>query len=72
MWSTLFGTLFKISWRGHQGTYKGQECPFCETDLPIQQLVQETQLAPDVTEADLYQRIVVSAPADFEQRAEKG
>ena len=33
---------------------------FCETDLPIQQLVQETPLAGNVTEANLHQRIVVA------------
>ena len=33
--------------------------PFCETDLPLQQLVQETQLSANVIKADLNQRIVV-------------
>ena len=31
-------------------TYRGQQCPFCETDLPIQQFVEETQLAANVME----------------------
>jgi len=33
--------------------------PFCETDLPIHQFVQETQLATNVMQADLHQGIVV-------------
>ena len=35
-------------------------CPFCETDLPLQQLVQEAQLAANVMEAYLHQRIVMA------------
>ena len=31
-------------------TYRDQQCPFCETDLPIQQFVDETQLAANVME----------------------
>ena len=44
-------------------TYGGQQCPFCETDLPLQQLVQETQLAPNVVKADLLQLVVVALKA---------
>ena len=32
---------------------------FCETDLPLQQLVQETQLAANVVQTHLWQRIVL-------------
>lgn len=39
---------------------KGTAAPFCETDLPIQQLVQEIQLAADVMQTDLYQDIVLA------------
>ena len=35
-------------------TYGGQQCPFCETDLPRQQLVQEAQLSAYVIQADLH------------------
>ena len=35
-------------------TYGGQQCPFCETDLPRQQLVQESQLSAYVIKADLH------------------
>ena len=34
--------------------------PFCETDLSLQQLVQETQLAANVLKAELHQRVVVT------------
>ena len=36
------------------GAYGGQQCPFCETDLPRQQLVQESQLSAYVIQADLH------------------
>ena len=35
-------------------------CRFYETDLPLQQLVQEAQLAANVMEAYLHQRIVMA------------
>ena len=36
------------------------DSPFCETDLRIQQFVQETQLAANVMQADLHQRIMAT------------
>jgi hypothetical protein len=48
----------------HRGLISHQDgrsrCPFCETDLPLQQFVQELQLAVHVMQADLHQGIMVA------------
>ena len=36
-----------------------RQCLFCETDLPLQQLLQTAQLAAYVMQADLHQRIML-------------
>ena len=51
LWLTPTGSL---------GFCQVEQVAFCETDLPLQQLVQETQLAANVMQADLHQRIVAA------------
>jgi hypothetical protein len=42
------------------GFWQVGQAPFCETDLPLQQLVQKTQFSANVMQADLHQRIVAA------------